>query len=460
MLDVEVIDTSELGDRSYVVHSDGTALVIDPQRDIDRVQEVLDEHGLRLAAVAETHIHNDYVTGGLELARQAGVDYLVCGDDEVSFDRRPVTDGDVLSYGPLELRVIATPGHTHTHLSYSVSHRDDPDDVAVFTGGSLLYGSVGRTDLLGEDDTETLTRAQFRSARKLVSLLPDEAGVYPTHGFGSFCSSGSASGGDSSTIGEEKKNNDALTEDDEDAFVTSLIENLTAYPAYYAHMSAANAAGPGPIDLSAPESVDARELRRRVDDGEWVVDLRDRKVYPTGHVRGTVGIDLGGQFATYLGWLMPWGTPVTLLGESADQVAAAQREMVRIGIDRPAGAAAGELTALVPDEEMTSYPWVTFDDLHKELETPAGDREDVTVLDVRRDDERADEAIPGSAHIPIHELLERLDEVPEGRLWVHCASGYRASICASLLAREGHDVVLVDDEFDHAVELGLTESSD
>ncbi len=460
MLEVEVIDTSELGDRSYVVHDGSTALVIDPQRDIDRVQAVLDDHGLTLAAVAETHIHNDYLTGGLELARQAGVDYLVCGEDEVSFDRRPVTDGDVLTYGPLELRVIATPGHTHTHLSYAVTHRDDPDRTAVFTGGSLLYGSVGRTDLLGEDDTEELTRAQFRSARKLVSLLPDDAGVYPTHGFGSFCSSGSASGGDSSTIGEEKKSNDALTEDDEDAFVASLIENLTAYPAYYAHMGAANAAGPGPVDLSPPESADAEELRRRVDAGEWVVDLRDRKVYPTGHLRGTVGIDLGGQFATYLGWLMPWGTPVTLIGESADQVAAAQRELVRIGIDRPAGAAAGELAALVPDEEIASYPWVTFQDLHKELETPAGDREDVTVLDVRRDDERADDAIPGSSHIPIHELLERLDEVPDGRLWVHCASGYRASICASLLAREGHDVVLIDDEFDNAVKLGLTESSD
>ena len=319
MLNVEVVDTSELGDRSYVVHNDGTAVVIDPQRDIDRVQSLLEEHGLTVAAVAETHIHNDYVTGGLELAKLTGADYLVSADDDVSFERRPVSDGDVLTYGPLEIRVIGTPGHTHTHLSYAVSS-GDTDDVAVFTGGSLLYGSVGRTDLLGEEHTDELTRAQFHSARKLASSLPEQAAVYPTHGFGSFCSSGSASGGDSSTIGEEKKRNDALTEDDEDTFVKNLVENLTAYPAYYAHMSVRNGEGPGPVDLSAPETVDAGELRRRVDAGEWVVDLRDRTVYPSGHLRGTIGIDLGGQFATYLGWLMPWGTPVTLIGESADQV--------------------------------------------------------------------------------------------------------------------------------------------
>ncbi len=459
MLKVEVIDTSELGDRSYVVHDGTTAVVVDPQRDIDRVQSLLAEHSLEVAAVAETHIHNDYVTGGLELARQTGADYLVCAEDEVGFDRRPVSDGDVLSYGSLEVRVIATPGHTHTHLSYAISPQDSSDEqVAVFTGGSLVYGSVGRTDLLGDEHTDELTRAQFHSARKLADQLPDETDIFPTHGFGSFCSSGSAAGGDTSTIGEEKKRNDALTEDDEDAFVARLIENLTAYPAYYAHMGARNAEGPGPIDLSSPETVDAQELRRRVDAGEWVVDLRDRKVYPTGHVRGSIGLDIGGQFATYLGWLMPWGTPVTLIGESAEQVADAQREMVRIGIDRPAGAAAGAPSSLVPDEDLASYPWVTFEELKKELDDPAHEESSFTILDVRRDDERASDAIPGSSHIPIHELLERLDEVPDGTLWVHCASGYRSSICASLLAREGHDVVLVDDDFDKAVELGLTSS--
>ncbi len=236
------------------------------------------------------------------------------------------------------------------------------------------------------------------------------------------------------------------------------MENLSAYPAYYAHMGALNLAGPGAADLSPPESVEATELRRRIDAGEWVVDLRDKTVYPTGHVRGSIGIGLEGPFATYVGWLMPWGTDLTLIGESEEQVADAQRELVRIGIDRPAGAAAGEVDTLAGDEELAAYPSVRFEDLAKKLSEDSS--EAFTVLDVRRDDERADDAVPGSSHIPIHELLERLDEVPEGPLWVHCASGYRASICASLLAREGHDVVVIDDDFDQAVELGLTKSGD
>ena len=156
---------------------------------------------------------------------------------------------------------------------------------------------------------------------------------------------------------------------------------------------------------------------------------------------------------------MPWGTPLTLIGESEEQVADAQRELVRIGIDRPAGAAAGEVSSMVPDEHLADYPVVTFDDLAKEPSERTNGQEPPAVLDVRRDDERADGAIPGSTHIPIHDLLERLDDVPSGALWVHCASGIRAAICASLLAREGHDVVLIDDEFEKAVELGLTTSS-
>ena len=263
-MQVEVIDTSELGDRSYVVHDGSTAVVIDPQRDIDRVQSVLAERGLRVAAVAETHLHNDYLTGGLELARQTGADYLVCADDDVAFDRRGVSDGDVITYGDLDVQVIATPGHTHTHVSYAVADRTNPDDRAVFTGGSLLYGSVGRTDLLGDDQTDELTRAQFHSARKLVSLLPEDTGVYPTHGFGSFCSSGSAAGGDSSTIGEESRRNDALTEDDEEAFVTTLVAEPHRLPPLLRPHGATQRAGAGP---DRPEPARERRRRRSCDAG-------------------------------------------------------------------------------------------------------------------------------------------------------------------------------------------------
>ena len=450
-LHVEVIETSDLGDRSYVAHDGQSAVVIDPQRDLDRVEAVLDKLGARCVMVLETHIHNDYVSGGLELAKRHDATYVVSGADQVQFDRRAVADGDELDAGSLRIQVVSTPGHTDTHLAYVIS--DDTDaPAAVFTGGSLLFGSVGRTDLVDEARTDELTRAQFHSARRLAELLADDAAVYPTHGFGSFCSSGSSAGGESSTIGEEKARNDALVEDDEDTFVERLVAGLTAYPSYYAHMGARNREGGGPIDLSPPQPVDADELHKRIAAGDWVVDLRDKTAYAGGHIGGTVGIALSEQFSTYLGWLIPWGTPLTLIGESPEQVADAQRQLVRIGIDRPDGAAAGDVAALAGEAELRSYPSVAFAELKREKESGEGP----SVLDVRRTDEWDDGHIPGAVNIPIHALIERLDEVPAGPVWVHCASGYRASIAASLLDRAGHDIVLVDEDYDKAVEQGLT----
>lgn len=448
-LSVAVIETSELGDRSYVAHDGDVAVVVDPQRDLDRVEELVADLGVRVALVVETHIHNDYVTGGLELARRTGAGYLVAAADHVEFERDAVADGDERTVGTMTVRVVATPGHTDTHLSYIVSAGDGAP--AVFTGGSLLFGSVGRTDLVDGDRTEELTRAQYRSARRLAELLADDVAVYPTHGFGSFCSSGSSAGGDASTIGLERARNDALVEPDEDAFVAKLIAGLTAYPSYYAHMGAHNRQGPGAADLSAPQPVDPDELRTRIKAGEWVVDLRSRTAYAAEHIGGTIGIALGTQFSTYLGWLIPWDTPLTLIGESAEQVTAAQRQLVRIGIDRPAGSALGRPTDLAAPDELRKYPTSTFAALAEARRRG----EHPTVLDVRRRDERATGSIPDSAHIPLNEILERLADVPEGTLWIHCASGFRASIAASLLDRAGRDVVLVDDDYSTAVESGL-----
>ncbi|MGB5111649.1 MAG: MBL fold metallo-hydrolase, partial [Mycobacterium sp.] len=189
---VEVISTEDLGDRSYLVHDGTSAVVVDPQRDVDRVEKMLADLGVQCAMVVETHIHNDYVTGGFDLAMRNGCPYVVNAADDVSFARLAVSDGDELTVGAMTIRVMATPGHTDTHLSYVISEGEQIP--AVFTGGSLLYGSVGRTDLVDVGRTEELTRAQYHSARRLAAELPDAAPVYPTHGFGSFCSAGSATG--------------------------------------------------------------------------------------------------------------------------------------------------------------------------------------------------------------------------------------------------------------------------
>jgi hydroxyacylglutathione hydrolase len=448
MAAITTIETTELGDRSYLVHDGTDALVVDPQRDLDRVLSVANDEHVRIGLVLETHLHNDYVTGGLELAHRCGATYVVGGGEEATYDCVPAVDGATYPIGTMTVRAISTPGHTEGHTAYVLEEAGEP--VAVFTGGSLLFGTVGRTDLVSETATDHLTRAQHHSARRLVSELADDVSVHPTHGFGSFCSSASGSGASASTIGVERSSNFALSIDDEDTFVKALLGGLAAYPRYYAHMGLINRAGPAPLDLSPMTPISAEELRARVAAGEWVVDLRLRRAYAGGHLVGTIGVELGSLFTTYLGWILPRGMPLTLLGETREQVHRAQRDLARIGVDRPSGVAVGEVERL-SEGALASYPVITFSELAERQLSGAK----LTVLDVRSDDERAQGHIKGALHIPVHDLVAHSHELPDGELYVHCAAGYRAAIAASLLDREGRSVVLIDDDFTNAAPSGL-----
>ena len=447
---VAIIETSGLGDRSYLVDHGDTAVVVDPQRDIDRVLALAEDRRVTISHVVETHIHNDYVTGGLELSRKVGAEYVVPAGDEVGYSRRSVTDGDIVDAGPIQLQVMHTPGHTHNHVSYVLRTRDG-EVIGVFTGGSMLMGTTGRTDLIGSDQTEALTHAQYRSVRRLADELPAGTPIYPTHGFGSFCSATPASG-ESSTIAEQRETNPALIQD-EQSYVDELLAGLSAYPAYYVHMGVINRSGPSPVDLSMPTLVDPDELRRRIDAGEWVVDLRNRTAFAAGHLSGTLGFELSDSFVAYLGWLYKWGEPLTLIGSGEGQIAEARRELVRIGIDDLAGAAFGDIDHLRADTELRRYRVARFADLKDAL-----GESDTTVLDVRQEHEYLSGHLPSALSIPLHELLDRVDEVPDQEVWVHCASGYRSSIAASMLDRVGRVVVLIDDDYANAVRLGLAES--
>lgn len=450
-MDVSIIETSGLGDRSYLISHGDLAVAIDPQRDIDRVLMLAVDRRARITHVLETHLHNDYVTGGLELSRTVGAEYVVPAGDDVDYRRRAVTDGDVIDAGPMKLEVLHTPGHTHHHVSYVL--RDNAGAIhGVFTGGSMLFGTTGRTDLIAAQDTEELSRAQYHSVRKLAERLPIETPVYPTHGFGSFCSATPPSG-DASTIGEQRQSNPALTQDEQN-FVDELMAGLSAYPAYYAHMGVINREGPAPVDLTPPEPIDPAELQRRIEAAEWVVDLRNRKAFAAGHLRGTLGFELSNSFVSYFGWLYDWGAPVTLIGESPEQIVGAKRELVRIGVDRLTGAATGEVDELRAGSEVGCYPVADFARLAEQRTTAK-----VAVLDVRQNQEYEEDHVPEAVNIPLHELPKRLADVPTGPVWVHCGSGYRASIAASFLDRAGHDVVLIDDRFDTAMELGITSNS-
>jgi len=447
-MQIHTVATPELGDRSYVVTTGESALVIDPQRDLDRIEATLD---VAPAYVLETHVHNDYLTGGLTLATRTGAGYGVNAQDEVAFARVPLSHGQILSAGSLRVQVLATPGHTDTHLAYVVTDDDAPEQpAAVFSGGSLLYGTVGRTDLVDPSRARALAAEQYRSALLLGSLDPATL-LFPTHGFGSFCSSTTGSRAELSTVGEQVEKNVAFLARDERSFVDSLVAGFGAYPSYYAHMAPLNRLGPGAVALDAPvPGVAPEALVARIQAGEVVVDLRDRIAYAASHLAGTLSINLGQQFATYLGWLAPFATPVTLVGASRSELEDARRQLVRIGFEDVDGIA-GPLPALAPPwHPRRSYPLGTF------AQVAAGLGPDDAVLDVRRDEERAQFAVRDSWHVPLHELPARLGSLPAKRWWVHCVSGFRAGTAASMLENAGFDVVHIDDHIDRAVELGLT----
>ncbi len=439
MVEVVTFETPSLGDRSYLVHDGAHGVVIDPQRDVDRFLVAARDADVAITHVLETHVHNDYVSGGLELSDVMGATYALAAGDDVAFDRLAVTDGDDIMTGAVHLRAISTPGHTPTHLSYLLLR--DGDAVAGFTGGSLLYGAVGRPDLISEDLTRQLAHAQYRSVHRLAGLLRDDAPIHPTHGFGSHCASVTDEIMREGTVAEERGRNPALTQP-EDAFVDGLLAGLHPYPAYYAHMGPRNASGPAPIDLSPPRVLDAAALRDHVAAGHWVVDLRTRRAYAAAHLRGTVNVELRDDLPTYLGWVFPWDAGFVLLGETADDVAEAQRMLTRIGLDRAAGAATGDPDAwITAPADRRSWDVASWSDVADARRSGTA----IVVLDTRERWEFDSGHHPAAVHIPFHQVADRLHDIPDGEVWVYCATGNRAAVAASLLANAGRDVVLIDD---------------
>lgn len=434
------LDTPTLGDRSYIAHDGKTALVIDPQRDIDRVEEIIETENLHIGAVVETHMHNDYVSGGLVLARKYGAQYVTSAQDQVSFDRQAVQDNEVINVGGFAIKAIHTPGHTFTHMAFILL---TPENSAqsIFTGGSMLHGSSGRPDLLGWDKAAVLAGLQHDSIHRIVDLLDDKITIHPTHGFGSFCAATPTSG-DSSTIADEKRNNPAFLLDKE-SFVTQTLAALDTFPTYFKLMGAINCAGAGPIDISELKALSTDEMFKAIAAGVWALDLRSRNSYIRGHIPGTLSFGLDGSFASYFGWIFPYEDTLILLSDKQEDIVTAQRELVRIGIDRPIGSFANNLkdiTGLKKNEE------VTFKDVPEGLNDP-----DVLVLDARRTGERSASYIKGTIPIPFSELASRTTELPpEKEIWVHCASGYRASVALGILESAGFKAVLVNDDYENS----------
>ncbi|MGC1184765.1 MAG: MBL fold metallo-hydrolase [Candidatus Dormiibacterota bacterium] len=447
MVEVLTLKTPELGDRTYLIHDGHQAIVVDPQRDTDRLLALAESAGVKISCVAETHIHNDYVSGGWSLSQQLGSRYLVAAADDVGFQRHPVAEGDRVEIGPMTLQALATPGHTANHLSYLLLVEDTPQ--AVFSGGSLLYGSVGRTDLVSSSLTEELARAQHRSALRLAAL-PGEIDLYPTHGFGSFCASAPPPVTEPShTLATQRDSNPAMT-DDEEGFVRDLLAGYSLYPRYYVHMAPLNLGGATPPDLSLPAEIEIQQVGRRIQDGEWVVDLRPRTEFGASHVAGTVNFPTGDLLATYVGWVVPWGEALTVVATPEESVCRARRDLARIGIDWLSAWSRAPLAQLEEQLGRSSYQVTNFDGLAEALRS-----QDVQILDARRPDEWRQRHIKNAINIHLADLPTRIGELPDRPTWVHCAAGYRAAVAASLLDRAGREVVLVDDIIDRVEEVGL-----
>jgi hydroxyacylglutathione hydrolase len=413
-----------LGNSAYLVDlGDGRALAVDASRDLRALREVTAKRGLRVAYAADTHLHADFLTGAVQLARDDGATVLASAAGARAYSHTPLVDGDEVGLGGLTLRALATPGHTDEHLSYLLL--DGRRELGVFTGGSLIVGSAARTDLLGAERTAELARAQYHSLRRLAAL-PDATAVWPTHGAGSFCSAPPGAQR-TSTIGEQKQANSLLAAPDEDTFARLLTGSLGSYPAYFARLAEVNRRGPArlPGDPGL-EPLEAGQVRDLLTVGAQLVDVRPVVDFAAGHIPGSVAIPLGEAFATWLGWLLSPEVPlVFVLGPGQDDAEVAW-QAAKIGYDRLAGQLAGGTGAL----RAAGWPLNTL-----QLLAPGqvGGR---PVVDVRQQSEYAAGHLPGALHAELGTLPGPSGTVPAGTV-VMCGHGERAATAASMLARRG-----------------------
>lgn len=428
---VPVVDEG-LGNSSYVVGlGDGRALVLDPSRDPAPYLETTEGRGLSVAYSVETHLHADFISGSRELAA-LGADVVTPADAHVEFPARGLRDADELDVGGLTLRALATPGHTPEHLAYLLLDRREP--LALFSGGSLLVGSVARTDLISAEQTEPLARSLWRSIDERILTLPDDLPVYPTHGAGSFCSA--PAGADrTTTVGRERASNSLLAASDEDAFVKLLLDRLATYPPYFLRLRERNRRGPRvygtPQPALGPLDVDA--VQRLRTEGAEIVDVRPVAAYAAAHIPGSVSIPLRPQFASWLGWLLDDDVPLIFVRNPDQDMTDLVRQALGIGYER----LAGELVDGVEGWRAAGLPVgraAIVDAAHV-----TG-----TVLDVRQHAEFVGGHLRAAVHVELGSLADDGSAVPSGPLSTMCAHGERAATAASLLERAGrHDVTIV-----------------
>lgn len=430
----------KLAQSSYLVacQRTGEALVIDPNRNLEQYLDLASSEGFKISAVTETHIHADFASGAAELAERTGATLYLSdeGDADWKYGFAEATgaslvhDGDIIPVGNIRLQVVHTPGHTPEHISFILTDKAVADQpMGIFSGDFVFVGDVGRPDLLetaaGLAGTmETGARQLFASLQKFREL-PDHLQVWPGHGAGSAC--GKALGAvPQSTVGYEKLFNWALNIDDENEFVRQVTSDQPEPPTYFKEMKRINRDGvPRVADATPPERLGPETLTDQIKLGLRVIDIRPADVFAAGHVPGTINIPYGKAFITWAGWLVSYEEPFALIvdeGSLMDVV----RDLQLIGLDDIAG--------YWTPEDLAGQQMDTTEQLSAAGASTRIERGDVTLLDVRGSAEYREGHISEAIHIPLGYLEQRIDEVPDDKaIIVHCLSGYRSAIAASIL---------------------------
>jgi hydroxyacylglutathione hydrolase len=441
---------AKLAQTSYLIGCGhmGSAIVIDPNRDVEQYVRMAESEGVKITHVTETHIHADFVSGARELAERTGATLYLSDEGDANWkyayaksaEAVLVKDGDTVKVGNIVVDVVHTPGHTPEHISFLITDTAAADEpIAIVTGDFVFVGDVGRPDLLEkaakvEGTMDQAARTLFRSLGKFKQY-PDWLQIWPGHGAGSACGKG-LSAVPHSTVGYERRFNWAFGHEDENEFVTAVLAGQPEPPKYFAEVKRINKEGPRILHgFRRPERVPSTRLEGVLKSGAIVVDTRHAADFAAGHVPGTINITLNKSFNTWAGWLLPFDRDFYLVinDQCTHCVDEAVRDLAMIGLDRVAGYFGSEVVDYWTESgrELATVPQITS----TELAARAGD---VAVLDVRGRSEWESGHLPGVENIPLGYLLDRLDEIPRDKpLVVHCQSGARSAIAASVLRAKG-----------------------
>ena len=424
-----------LAHASYMLGSEGIAAVVDPQRDVDIYLETARQHGLSIRYVIETHLHADFVSGHHELARVTGASIYLGAKAGAKFPHVDVYDGDVLEFGRCRLKFLETPGHTIESISIVVTDLEKSEEpTAVLTGDTLFIGDVGRPDLSGDRTPQELAAMLYDSLHSKLLKLPDAVQVYPAHGAGSLCGR-QMSSERSSTIGKERVSNYALRPSSSEEFVRLLTSELPERPGYFALDVEINREGARPLaELPPLPALAPREVQERQKTGALVLDTRPAIEFGPAHIPGSVQIGLTGQYASWAGIVLGLDKEILIVAEDNEQAAEARLRLARVGIEGVQGFLDGGIVAwILTGLPLAQTPQISVEELH----AMAGD---VQILDVRRLPEWQSGHIEGAIHMPLDKLRSQVAGLDRTKpIAVHCKSGYRSSIAASLLERAGFE---------------------